>query len=691
MGKDRMMDNMAKQQQKWEKKKEKMEKKENTERGAMRKGERELKKVQKEEMHKEQKDTKAHRSTPRRIHAARMAAVSLYVVSMGLFVWNRVYASADQDSASSWGAVWPSVLTALLVVAITVVEDWHRRILRDEEQREAADAIKSSLERKQTAKEREAMVIQRRQLHQKEVKERQLRRAKEEASALQQARELARALRKRREERETQEAKERKERETQDQADEGNRDEHGWTAGQLQRLRQAVKTYPENWSHSRKQRWDMISSEVGGHNARTCEEAFLRMEAEVRAAAANSKADTQTTTDQKHVGAAGLEDDFDWLEGGANVDQASMGNDDWEHDAESDDGEDEEDDEQGQERMAVELEPEHKGTEIRLDAIKSMQGCATVQIEVLHLQLACVDCKETARLFLSGADEDAAGAKTWCEGCSGLIAVRLRPTLLHVASTRLGYVDCTRCIVTDVLPSVLMSTCDACSAENVHKHEFVRNRVISGSCFQCHAKYAFGAESIRIEQVTPCESGPGPRQAKGSTDASDDPMDELAEELRWLRKKAKTDPRQQLIRLGSSLPQMGACRHFKKSYKWYRFACCGRAFPCPECHVESGCPAAGLGAHASRMICGKCCMEQSYSPNRPCEKCNFAMVAKGSSHWDGGGGTRSLAAMSTKDSKKFKGGLRQVNSKTKTSSGKAERVGAKAKAIREHERKFGKS
>ena len=36
---------------------------------------------------------------------------------------------------------------------------------------------------------------------------------------------------------------------------------------------------------------------------------------------------------------------------------------------------------------------------------------------------------------------------------------------------------------------------------------------------------------------------------------------------RYLRKKAKSDPRQQLIKLGSPLPQMGACRHFKKSYK----------------------------------------------------------------------------------------------------------------------------
>lgn len=343
--------------------------------------------------------------------------------------------------------------------------------------------------------------------------------------------------------------------------------------------------------------------------------------------------------------------------------------------------------------MALELEPEHKGTEIRLLGIKAMQGCVGVQVELLHLQLTCADCRTTTQVYLSGADEDACDAKTWCEGCSGLISVHLRPTLLHAESSRLCYVDCVRCVVTDMLPSVLMSTCEACDAPNVHKQEFLRNRMVHGTCFECHSKYVFGAESIKIEQVTPCDPGKscradGTRKQAGDNDA--DPMDEIAEELRYLRKKAKSDPRQQLIKLGSPLPQMGACKHFKKSYKWYRFACCGRAFPCPECHVESGCPAAALGAHASRMICGKCSMEQAYSPARACEKCGFSMQPKGSAHWDDGAGTRNLAVMSAKDAKKFKGGLRQANSKVKTGSQKSARVGAKAKAAREHAQKFGR-
>lgn len=90
------------------------------------------------------------------------------------------------------------------------------------------------------------------------------------------------------------------------------------------------------------------------------------------------------------------------------------------------------------------------------------------------------------------------------------------------------------------------------------------------------------------------------------------------------------------------------------------------------------------------MICGKCSHEQSYNPSKPCERCNFAMEAKSSAHWDGGGGTRSLATMSNKDAKKFKGGLKQGTSKFKTKSAKAGRVGAVAAKKRDHQKIFGK-
>jgi len=694
------MDAMAKQQQKWEKKKDKLDKKRESERGTARKNQKELNRLHKEEMllrARQEKYGKFLEIVEGKLQRARLmtaaAIIALYLVGLW-FLTSSAKAPGEASGPANSSVNGPGdaevdvgpvgVLTACVFAALSVVfftggEAWREMLLRQEQQKAAADAIKDQKDRAQRAKEREERLHQHRMREQQEARERLQRRAQEEASALQYAKEIARAMRLRREQREAEEAARAKAARA-PAADQGERDAQGWTARQRQELREAVARYPETWSHSRKQRWETIASEVDGQDARACQAMHARM-VEERAATG------QKEGQEAAVKSTSVQDDFDWMD--ADTDDAFT---ETKFEEENDDNEDEEDEEEGgRQRMAVELEPEHKGTEIRLEGIKSMQGCASVQVELLHLQLACAECKTSTQIHLAGTDEDAADAKTWCEGCSGLMAVHLRPTLLHKGNaSRLCYVDCVRCLVTDVLPSVLMSVCESCDEENVLRQEITRNRVVDGTCFKCHSKYAFGFEAIRITAVTPCQMGSskggGPKRGK---DDGDDPMEEIAEELRYLRKKAKADPRQQLIQPGKALPQMGACGHFKKSFKWYRFACCGRAFPCPQCHVESGCPAAALGAHATRMICGKCSMEQSYSPARPCEKCGFAMQAKFSSSWEGGAGTRNLVAMSAKDAKKFKGGAKQANSKAKTSSAKAARVGAKAKQRREHVRKFG--
>ena len=152
--------------------------------------------------------------------------------------------------------------------------------------------------------------------------------------------------------------------------------------------------------------------------------------------------------------------------------------------------------------------------------------------------------------------------------------------------------------------------------------------------------------------------------------------------MKQLRKKARMDPKQLAIQVGTALPQHGACRHFKNSFRWLRFSCCGRALPCPICHEETGCPAAGQPGVAARQLCGKCSTEQP-SSNVACSACKFAFCkGGGSAHWEGGAGSRNAATMSSKDSKKFK-------SKAKTESKKTERVGVKAKQAREQKRIFG--
>jgi len=652
----------------WEKKKEKLDKKKEVGRGAVRSSQKIANVRHKENVDlraRELRDAKGWTMISVLRTVAGAVVVAFYVSAMLLII----------DTSLD-----PFMLTVMTVVTLVAVSfggaSWQEELEAAAERAQKAKVITNELERKQTDEEKEQRRAQRRVLQLVQLKERLKRRAEDEKAELSLAKELASKIRRRREEREAEEAREAKAGAAVESADDGGVNVHGWTVKQLRQLREAVTKFPEL---ARGKPWKMIAAEVDGQDMKACEAMHFRLESEARARAEDAKAAKKSSKAQSAAGPAqsqGLDDDFDDFLGDCDTTTDMGGFDD------SDD-EIEEDEEEACERMAIEVEPEHKGTEIRLEGIKAMQGCATVQVEVLHLQLSCAGCKTAARVYLSGADEDSSDAKLWCEGCSGLISVRLRPTLLHQFSSVLCYVDCVRCNVADVLPSVLTSVCENCDAYNVHKQEFTRNRTIAGTCFSCHSKYGFGAESIRIEQITPCDPGGQNGQGRGKSSGSDDPMDEISEELRYLRKKVKTDKRETMIVLGRQLPNMGACGHFKKSYKWYRFACCGRAFPCPQCHIESECPAAALGAHASRMICGKCSMEQSYSPSSPCEKCNFAMIAKGSSHWDGGDGARNIAVMSSKDAKKFRG----VN---KTSSAKADRVGVKAKKAREHTQKFGK-
>ncbi|KAI1941551.1 hypothetical protein LOZ57_005680 [Ophidiomyces ophidiicola] len=50
---------------------------------------------------------------------------------------------------------------------------------------------------------------------------------------------------------------------------------------------------------------------------------------------------------------------------------------------------------------------------------------------------------------------------------------------------------------------------------------------------------------------------------------------------------------------GKELPRRGRCLHYRKSYRWFRFSCCLKVFPCDKCHdAVSDHP----NEHANRMI-----------------------------------------------------------------------------------------
>lgn len=113
----------------------------------------------------------------------------------------------------------------------------------------------------------------------------------------------------------------------------------------------------------------------------------------------------------------------------------------------------------------------------------------------------------------------------------------------------------------------------------------------------------------------------------------------------------------------------GTCKHFKHSYRWLRFPCCGRAWPCDACHDENSDHKA---VWATRMICGFCSKEQPFS-QKACVHCGASMTTLSKTHWEGGNGCRDKVKMDRRDSKKFAGTNKTVS-----------RAAAKKKAAASH-------
>ena len=64
------------------------------------------------------------------------------------------------------------------------------------------------------------------------------------------------------------------------------------------------------------------------------------------------------------------------------------------------------------------------------------------------------------------------------------------------------------------------------------------------------------------------------------------------------------------LHAGEPLPNRGACAHYKRSYRWFRFGCCEKVYACDRCHDEAE---AHEWEWAKRMVCGWCSREQRFA------------------------------------------------------------------------------
>lgn len=271
---------------------------------------------------------------------------------------------------------------------------------------------------------------------------------------------------------------------------------------------------------------------------------------------------------------------------------------------------------------AVPTQTVERGTSISFPSIELL-GIELFQISILALSVKCQRCKTVSEI--GGLKPNTPKTTESCRKCGTSFSLTFRPELVHAYSSRAGFIDATGCTVADMLPSTFVPTCAKCSTPTTQGLVAVRGDTMTNVCRECHARFTFKIPEVKFLVYTagsstlPPTSGPRRRDEKLGLHA------------------------------GEPLPNKGVCKHYRKSYRWFRFSCCQKVHSCDKCHDDAE---DHPNEWANRMICGHCSREQNYTPGN-CTFCGRSLVSKvATGFWEGGKGTRDRVFMSRKDPRK---------------------------------------
>ncbi|XP_019623791.1 PREDICTED: uncharacterized protein LOC109469677 isoform X2 [Branchiostoma belcheri] len=284
--------------------------------------------------------------------------------------------------------------------------------------------------------------------------------------------------------------------------------------------------------------------------------------------------------------------------------------------------------------------PVKKGTEAKFINLEMSEDVATVYAQQIVVTVQCIRCKSRHDVKTRPQQLHVIS----CQKCQHQYKAAFRPAVMHQYSPVIGYFDLDGCVPFDliVVECDFLIGCLQCDKETNFKgvqpgqHRDLR-------CSHCHQRLRLKGSSVKFTQLQPSQpSGNG--------------------QVIHTQTKSKRVPKDPAIQEGLPLPSNGICKHYKKSFRWLRFPCCGRTYPCDVCHDEEQ-----KGDHemklANRMICGFCAKEQPFAADKPCVLCGSNMKKGGGSHWEGGKGCRDQIKMSRNDNQKYHGINKTVSRK----------------------------
>jgi hypothetical protein len=305
----------------------------------------------------------------------------------------------------------------------------------------------------------------------------------------------------------------------------------------------------------------------------------------------------------------------------------------------------------------------------------------TLDILSLHLQASCSRCNTFDEISVVPSTGDPGRNRYYevegtCRKCQSRWKIEMLPRIVHAHSNELATIRAQGCALADTLPSTLASQCGKCSAlaafRDVHTGQWNER-----ACPHCHATMKFRFQATAFTFKSPgagVVSSPSARSVEGSGKTN------KVTSLQARGEGVQGYAAGAVFLVNQPLPNKGACKHYPHSYRLLRFPCCGYRYPCDLCHEQNS------DGHemkwATRMACGFCGTEQPVSSH--CKACLKRLTTtaskpsgKNTSYWEGGQGQRDKKKLSKNDPKKFS------DSKLKTHSKKAERVGQEGKKKRE--------
>lgn len=274
------------------------------------------------------------------------------------------------------------------------------------------------------------------------------------------------------------------------------------------------------------------------------------------------------------------------------------------------------------------------GTEVKLLGLELTESAAAMACIKVAATLQCSRCKVRHEINTPPKRNNSLN----CSKCHNLMQISFQPALLHQFSTVMGYLHLVDCQAVDIplMECSFYVDCLNCSKQiSISGIHYGQQRVTW--CLYCNKKISIYTQSVKFHQLQPASNivaTPGHK-------------------LTTATKKEKKLIKDPAIQEGKPLPDCGTCKHYKKSYRWLRFPCCGKAYPCDICHNEK--ETDHEMKYANHMICGFCAKEQPYAGNKPCVICSSNMTKKASSHWEGGMGCRDKITMSREDRQKYSG------------------------------------